>query len=370
MGKFCGECGSAIKNGKCPKCDAKEEKKTTKKVVKEEVKEEDNGSIGWGVLGFFFPLVGLILFLIWMNNKKKSSKAAGIGALIGFVVGLFLSITSFALFVRLVESWDDPKDYPPVIDYDWDDDDDDNKPKVTEVSKDCIGTYKQGSNKYEFILFDKNDETKYSECKTLSFKVSDDFTIKLESESDSKSVIKSSNIYINNNKYEDDIFGIDTVYVVGKTLVVNTIKQTEGNSGYSVTLINTEGKAYNFASNPSGQGRDINKLVPVGSTDVSMYENGSPINKQFKVTDNGELVVTGRKYNKLIDNDYLGQYSQTEVTCKLSVDVVAQAYNSTADSDFIIEYTYKTDSNGLIDFNNPTTKTVKTIRQAYTELCQ
>ena len=44
---------------------------------------------GWAVLGFFFPLVGLILFLVWntVENKAKG-KSAGKGALIGVIVGV------------------------------------------------------------------------------------------------------------------------------------------------------------------------------------------------------------------------------------------------------------------------------------------
>ena len=43
----------------------------------------DSGSIGWGFLGCCFPLVGLILFLVWKDNKPRSAKSAGIGAIIG-----------------------------------------------------------------------------------------------------------------------------------------------------------------------------------------------------------------------------------------------------------------------------------------------
>lgn len=52
----------------------------------------DSGSIGWGVLGFFIPLVGLILFLVWRTSKPQSAKVAGIGALIGFCLGLFFNV--------------------------------------------------------------------------------------------------------------------------------------------------------------------------------------------------------------------------------------------------------------------------------------
>ena len=53
---------------------------------------EDSGSMGWGVLGFFFPLVGLILFLVWQNTRPKDSKIAGKGALIGVIVGVVAGI--------------------------------------------------------------------------------------------------------------------------------------------------------------------------------------------------------------------------------------------------------------------------------------
>lgn len=52
----------------------------------------DTGSIGWGVLGAFFPIVGLILFLVWRNTKPQSAKVAGIGAIIGFALGVLMQI--------------------------------------------------------------------------------------------------------------------------------------------------------------------------------------------------------------------------------------------------------------------------------------
>ena len=53
-----------------------------------EIKKSSN--VGWGILGFFFPLIGLILFLVWLKSKKGASKAAGIGALIGLIVSIIL----------------------------------------------------------------------------------------------------------------------------------------------------------------------------------------------------------------------------------------------------------------------------------------
>lgn len=56
----------------------------------------DSGSIGWGVLGFFIPLVGLILFLVWKDTKPNSAKVAGIGAIIGVVLGILANIGTLA----------------------------------------------------------------------------------------------------------------------------------------------------------------------------------------------------------------------------------------------------------------------------------
>ena len=124
MGKFCGECGAKTVKGKCPNCDVKKEEKKVE--LNEESETEDEGSIGWGFLGFFFPLIGLILFLVWLNTKKKSSRAAGIGALIGFVVSIIFFITSIAWFVKLIQYFDGPSSYRPTTIYDYDEDDDDN----------------------------------------------------------------------------------------------------------------------------------------------------------------------------------------------------------------------------------------------------
>ena len=47
--------------------------------------ENEQASAGWGVLGFFFPVVGLILYLVWYDNHRKRAKVAGKGALIGVI---------------------------------------------------------------------------------------------------------------------------------------------------------------------------------------------------------------------------------------------------------------------------------------------
>ena len=46
----------------------------------------DNGGFLWGLLGCCIPIVGLVLFLVWKDTKPKTSKAAGIGALVGVIL--------------------------------------------------------------------------------------------------------------------------------------------------------------------------------------------------------------------------------------------------------------------------------------------
>ena len=48
--------------------------------------EKDDGSgLGWGILGFFFPIVGLILYLVWKSDYPLRAKSAGKGALAGVI---------------------------------------------------------------------------------------------------------------------------------------------------------------------------------------------------------------------------------------------------------------------------------------------
>jgi len=85
---FCRNCGAEISDQAyvCPKCGVLVKENEQKAV-------DDSGSAGWAVLGFFFPIVGLILYLVWKDDKPNSSKQAGKGALISVIVyGAFLLI--------------------------------------------------------------------------------------------------------------------------------------------------------------------------------------------------------------------------------------------------------------------------------------
>lgn len=97
---FCKNCGKEIDENAyvCVNCGAKVERD------EQSVKHSDSGSAGWGVLGFFFPLIGLILYLVWKDNKPKNAKSAGKGALIGVIVEVVLVVIYIVLAVVLTGS--------------------------------------------------------------------------------------------------------------------------------------------------------------------------------------------------------------------------------------------------------------------------
>ncbi len=85
---YCPNCGEQIddKAVVCPKCGVPVNGKRTD--------PEDAPSIGFAILCFFFPIVGLILFLIWKDSSPLKAKSAGKGALIGVIVGFVAGFIS------------------------------------------------------------------------------------------------------------------------------------------------------------------------------------------------------------------------------------------------------------------------------------
>lgn len=63
----------------------------------------EEGSYWWGLLGFFIPLVGLVLFLVWRTTFPKSSRGAGIGALVSVIIRLLFF--AFVLFIGVITSY-------------------------------------------------------------------------------------------------------------------------------------------------------------------------------------------------------------------------------------------------------------------------
>lgn len=93
----CKYCGNRVNDNEeyCPSCGAKTERTPPK--------AEGGSQVWFGILGYFVPAAGFVLFLVFNNKNPKRSKAAGIGALIGFItriiVGIILSAMFFTYFV-------------------------------------------------------------------------------------------------------------------------------------------------------------------------------------------------------------------------------------------------------------------------------
>ena len=58
--------------------------------------ERDSNSVGWWWLGFFFPLVGLVLWIVWGGDTPIRAKRIGWGALVGVIVSVALVVLIYA----------------------------------------------------------------------------------------------------------------------------------------------------------------------------------------------------------------------------------------------------------------------------------
>lgn len=80
---FCKGCGTPVNGGPNPYAS----------------RVDDSGSIGWAILGFFFPLVGFILWLVWIKEKPMCSRMSGLGALACFILTIVAPIAFILILV-------------------------------------------------------------------------------------------------------------------------------------------------------------------------------------------------------------------------------------------------------------------------------
>lgn len=97
---YCKNCGRPVDDTSsyCNNCGARIDNKPNADV------SEDNSNLGFAILGFFIPIVGLILFLIYEEKKPKRAKSAVKGALIGFITEIVLAIILVILSVVFAAS--------------------------------------------------------------------------------------------------------------------------------------------------------------------------------------------------------------------------------------------------------------------------
>ena len=81
--KYCDQCGTELSVLLRPDADMRHLSNSG---------AQDAPSTGFAVLGFFIPLVGLILFLVWHDTYPLRAKSAGKGALVRVITNVILSV--------------------------------------------------------------------------------------------------------------------------------------------------------------------------------------------------------------------------------------------------------------------------------------
>lgn len=91
---YCRNCGQQIDEHSqyCPYCGTSTE-------IKNAACENDAPNMGFAVLGFFIPLVGLILYLVYEGKQPKKARSAGKGALTGFITATAVAIICAILLI-------------------------------------------------------------------------------------------------------------------------------------------------------------------------------------------------------------------------------------------------------------------------------
>lgn len=101
---FCKNCGKEVEENAafCPHCGAKLDESAPnppqwQPAPTTSPQQTDAPSMGFAVLGFFFPIVGLIIWLCMMNTTPLRAKSAGKGALTGVIVQVVLWMLTVGL---------------------------------------------------------------------------------------------------------------------------------------------------------------------------------------------------------------------------------------------------------------------------------
>ncbi len=63
---------------------------------------QQKGNFGWAILGFFVPVAGLVLYLVWRNEKPGDAKMAGIGALISAILEAIFVVIYIIFFIYMM----------------------------------------------------------------------------------------------------------------------------------------------------------------------------------------------------------------------------------------------------------------------------
>lgn len=96
--KFCSHCGTQIDDNAviCLKCGCPT---APTPFIPGGGSIQDAPSAGFAILSFFFPIIGLILWLVWKDYTPMRAKSCGKGALVGAITGLVVLIITIVCVV-------------------------------------------------------------------------------------------------------------------------------------------------------------------------------------------------------------------------------------------------------------------------------
>lgn len=93
----CKKCGKYFSEGQfCPYCGSAQYDSVNR--------EQDESSLGFAVLCFFIPILGLILYIVWKDELPLRAKSCGKGGLAGLIVGILLYIFLILFLVWFVQA--------------------------------------------------------------------------------------------------------------------------------------------------------------------------------------------------------------------------------------------------------------------------
>lgn len=97
---FCKNCGKEIDDKAviCPNCGVPTDNAATNTTG---TNPADAPNSGFAVLSFLFPLIGLILYLVWKDEYPLKAKSCGKGALIGVITEVVGTIFLILLWTIL-----------------------------------------------------------------------------------------------------------------------------------------------------------------------------------------------------------------------------------------------------------------------------
>ena len=100
---YCRQCGSMVKDGDkyCPICGCSVDPLTNNNPTIVQ-KQENQGTPAWFIVGFFFPLIGIIAWIALSRSKPVSSKYAGLGVIAPIVIAMICIV-----ILALLPSTDD-----------------------------------------------------------------------------------------------------------------------------------------------------------------------------------------------------------------------------------------------------------------------